>query len=108
MKTTYKRMLKGMQDNEASSTPAPFEPWCLYVLECADGSYYTGIAKDLEKRFAAHNTGKGARYTRTRLPVRLVYQESCLNRSAALIRECAFKALPRAKKTQIILERGSL
>lgn len=94
-----------MQENESASTEGPSEPWYLYILECADGSYYTGIAKDLEKRFTAHNTGKGARYTRTRLPVRLVYQEICSNRSEALIRECAVKALSRLKKVQIILEK---
>lgn len=97
-----------MQNHEAPLTSTCQEPWYLYILECADGSYYTGIAKNLEKRFAAHNTGKGARYTRTRLPVQLVYQEVCSSRSVALIRERAVKALPRAKKTQLILERASL
>lgn len=78
------------------------EPWFVYILECKDGTLYTGIAKDLEKRFHAHNQGKGAKYTRTRLPVILKYQEICKNRTQALIRECEVKTYSRPKKEALI------
>ncbi len=96
MKSNYKRMLKGMQEKENALDVT--EAWYLYILECVDGTYYTGVTKDLERRFEEHNSGKGARYTRTRVPVRMVYQETCISRSSALIRECAVKALPRKQK----------
>ncbi len=72
--------------------------WRCYLLECADGTLYCGITNDLDKRLAAHNAGEGAKYTRSRLPVRLAYQESCADRSAASKREREIKALPRAEK----------
>jgi putative endonuclease len=77
----------------------PIKPaWLCYLLECADGTLYCGITNDLGKRLAAHNAGEGAKYTRSRLPVRLVYQETCADRSAASKREREIKALPRAEK----------
>ena len=79
------------------------DPWFLYILKCSDGTLYTGIAKDLQKRFHAHNDGKGAKYTRTRRPVTLLYQESCSSRTHALVRECAVKSLPRIKKEEFII-----
>lgn len=72
--------------------------WMVYMLRCRDGSLYTGITNDLPRRLAAHHAGRGARYTRARLPVRLVYREARANRSAALRREAAIKRLPRAAK----------
>ena len=78
------------------------ESWFVYILECADGSLYTGITKDLEARLRTHNAGKASRYTRARLPVRLVYAESQADRSAASIREAALKALPREEKLRLI------
>jgi putative endonuclease len=72
--------------------------WFCYLLECADGTLYCGITNDLDKRLAAHNAGEGAKYTRSRLPVRLAYHESCTDRSAASKREREIKALPRAEK----------
>ena len=72
--------------------------WMVYMLRCRDGSLYTGITNDLPRRLAAHHAGRGARYTRSRLPVRLVYREARANRSAALRREAAIKRLPRAAK----------
>ena len=81
----------------------PSKAWHLYILECADGTYYTGVTNDISKRIEKHNSGKGARYTRARSPVTLVYQESCASRSEALIRECAIKALPRKKKARLFL-----
>lgn len=78
------------------------DPWFLYILECSDGSFYTGIAKNPEKRLKMHQSGKAARFTRARLPVRMLYQEPCAGRTAALVRECAVKALPRKKKEALI------
>jgi putative endonuclease len=75
-----------------------------YILECSDGSYYTGWSSDPQRRLRAHNSGKGARYTRSRRPVRLVYLEELPDKSSALKRERAIKALPRPKKTRLIGE----
>ena len=72
--------------------------WVCYLLECADGTLYCGITNDLEKRVAAHNAGEGAKYTRGRAPLRLVYVEECAGKSEALKRERQIKALPRAAK----------
>lgn len=78
--------------------------WILYILECGDGTLYTGITDDLDRRLKAHSTGKGAKYTRGRGPLKLRYQESCPDKSAALRREREVKALPRAKKLALIDE----
>lgn len=75
--------------------------WTVYILECADGSLYTGITNDLDGRIAAHNSGKGAKYTRGRGPVRLSYQEGCADRSTATRREREIKQLPRAEKQML-------
>jgi putative endonuclease len=73
--------------------------WFVYILECADGTYYTGIAKDYEKRVNEHNTSpKGAKYTRGRRPVRLLYHCSFETRSEALKEECYIKKLSRKEK----------
>lgn len=72
------------------------------MIECVDGTLYTGIARDATKRFAEHKAGKGARYTRAHPPRRIVYRESCANRSAALRREYAIKALSRAHKQKFL------
>ncbi len=77
--------------------------WLLYVLQCADGTLYTGITNDLERRLAGHNAGTASRYTRSRLPVRLLYTEGCRNRSSALQKEYAFKQLTRGEK-QLYIE----
>jgi len=76
--------------------------WQVYILECADGSLYTGIARDLEARITAHNSGSGAKYTRGRGPVKLVYHESAADRSTALQREALLKRLSRADKLDLI------
>ena len=72
--------------------------WQIYIIECRDGSLYTGITIDLEKRLAAHNAGKGSKYTTSRRPVRLVYREGAANRSEASKRENAIKKLSRNNK----------
>ena len=77
------------------------ENWFLYILACCDDSFYTGITKDLQRRLKMHNDGKASRYTRTRRPVRIIYQEPCGNRTQALVRECAVKALSKKKKEQL-------
>ncbi len=75
--------------------------WVLYILECGDGSLYTGITDDLEKRLKAHASGRGAKYTRGRGPLELLYREVCGSHSDALKRECAVKALPREEKLKL-------
>lgn len=74
-----------------------------YILECADGTFYTGWTNGPERRIAQHNKGKGARYTKTRRPVRLVYLEEQTDKIAALKRERAIKALPRKKKMELFI-----
>jgi putative endonuclease len=76
--------------------------WTVYILECADGTYYTGITNNLELRIQAHNEGKGARYTRGRGPFKLKYTEECENRSVATKRELNIKKLSREDKLKII------
>lgn len=73
-----------------------------YILRCGDGSLYTGWTNDLEKRLAAHSAGKGGRYTRSRLPVELVYYEEYGTREEAMAREWAVKRLTRAEKLALI------
>ena len=75
-----------------------------YIVECADGTYYTGFSTDPERRTRMHNLGRGARYTRTRRPVRLVYVEQLPDHPAALRREKAIKALSRPRKEKLIKE----
>ena len=76
--------------------------WYVYILRCGDGSLYTGITDDVQRRLAAHAAGKGAKYTRGRGPLELVYQQACLDHSAALKRELAIKALTRAEKLALL------
>ena len=76
--------------------------WYLYILRCKDGSLYTGITTDVEKRFEAHQNGKGAKYTRGRGPLELIYRESCGTHSDALKREVAVKRLSREQKQALI------
>ena len=86
------------------------EPWFVYIVRCVDDSLYTGIAKDVDRRLEQHNAGTASRYTRSRLPVSLEYQEQQPNQSMALKRELAIKALSRkAKETliQIVKDRDS-
>jgi putative endonuclease len=74
----------------------------VYIVRCADGSLYTGYARDPIARTEAHNTGRGARYTSGRRPVRLVYSEACDTLSAALAREYALKQLSRSDKQALV------
>ena len=78
------------------------EQWFAYIVRCRDGSLYTGITKDLIRRCQQHNDGMASRYTRSRLPVRLVYHEILASRSLALKREAAIKAMTRQQKRSMI------
>ena len=72
--------------------------WYVYLLLCKDRSIYTGITNDLEKRFMAHKAGTGARYTRSRKPVKILYSETYRSKGRALKREAEIKSWPRVKK----------
>ena len=76
--------------------------YVVYVLRCGDGTLYTGCTNDLQRRMRAHQSGRGAKYTRSRLPVELAYREAAEDRSAALRREAAIKAMSRAEKLALI------
>ena len=76
--------------------------WKLYVLRCGDGSLYTGITTDVEARLQAHRSGKGAKYTRGRQPLELVYSEECGTHSDALKREIAVKRMNRQEKEALL------
>jgi putative endonuclease len=80
--------------------------WHVYLLRCADGTLYAGISNDVPRRVAQHNDGKGARYTRGRLPVELVYREAAASKGEALRREAAIKRLPREAKLRLIPTEG--
>lgn len=79
--------------------------WTVYILRCGDGTLYTGCTNDLPRRLEAHQSGRGAKYTRSRLPVALAYQEAAADKSAALRREAAIKRLDRLKKLALIGEK---
>lgn len=80
--------------------------WVVYMLECKDGTYYTGITNDLERRITEHNDSspksKAARYTRARQPVKIIYSENCENRQEASKREFAIKKLSRGQKEKLV------
>ena len=95
VETRYLRMIQGMKKRGRKE-------WTAYILRCGDGSLYTGIAKDVQARVKQHNEGRGAAYTRTRLPVKLLYQQDGLTRSEALVREAQIKTMPRSKKEELI------
>lgn len=98
----YERMLKGMLRNQKKAGKNRAEKWFLYMLKCADTTLYTGVAKDIEKRFKVHSLGKGARYTRARLPLEVVYRETCKSRTDALVREFKIKKwTPKRKRTLV-------
>ncbi len=75
---------------------------CVYILECNDGTLYTGWTNDIDKRFKAHNDGKGAKYTKGRRPLKLVYLEELETKSEALKRENKIKKMTKDKKRQLI------
>jgi predicted GIY-YIG superfamily endonuclease len=106
------RMARSRSSPSPSSGPGAREPararltpWFVYLLHCADGTFYAGSTTDVEARARAHNDGRGARYTAGRTPVAVVYQEECESRSAALRREHALKRLTRSAKAALIASR---
>ncbi len=79
---------------------------CVYILKCSDDTLYTGWTNDLDKRFKVHSQGKGAKYTKGRLPVELVYFEEFDNKIEAMKREYEVKQLSRKEKQKLIIENG--
>ena len=88
--------------NAPSDSSAPNDGHYVYVLECSDGTYYTGYTTDVARRVAEHNDGRGAKYTRGRYPVALVHVESCADQSRAQQREYAIKQLRRPAKEALV------
>ena len=76
--------------------------WCVYILRCSDGSLYTWISNSLFERIDTHNSGKGAKYTKSRLPVTLVYLEHTHDKNSSLKREIEIKKLTKSKKIELI------
>lgn len=79
-------------------------PYYAYILRCADGSLYSGYTNDVERRVSVHNSGKGAKYTRSRRPVSLAYCEEFPDKGSAMKRECEYKALTHAEKLLLVLQ----
>ena len=100
MKKTYLNMVRRMADE------GPPE-WSVYIVRCVDGSYYTGVAKDVERRLGQHNAGKGAAYTRSRRPVDLRFREDGFTRSQALVREAQIKSWDRPQKEKFLENGGA-
>ena len=98
MTPKYKRMIAGMKKNGKAD-------WAVYILRCSDGSLYTGTTNDIDRRVKMHNAGQGAKYTKTRRPVTIVFQKKRMTRSQALIRECAIKSLPKKEKEALVSKR---
>jgi putative endonuclease len=89
---------------ERKRSAAKKAPWFLYILECGDGSLYTGISNNVEKRLTCHQSGKGAKYTRTHQPVKLMYVEKCGAQGKAMSREREVKRYPKKKKLALFSE----
>lgn len=79
--------------------------WYVYILRCGDGTLYTGVTDDIPRRLATHRSGKGAKYTRGRGPLELVYQEQVPDRSAALRREYQIKRMPKQEKEALLAKK---
>ena len=95
-----------MPKKDRKPDPRPSgEEWFVYMVRCADGSLYTGIAKDVARRCRQHNAGTASRYTRSRFPVEPVYREADHTRSSALKREAAIKAMDRRSKLAMVRQR---
>jgi len=90
---------------DESAAKKEMKKWVVYVVECADGSLYTGITNNLPQRLVAHDAGRGAKYTKPRRPVQLRHAEYRRTKGAALKREAAIKALTRAEKLTLIAQK---
>jgi len=95
-------MAENKEETEANKDNQLNNKHYIYVVECSDGSLYTGYTTDVERRLAEHNAGEGAKYTRGRLPVKLRHQESFKSRSLAQKREYQIKQLPRIEKEELL------
>ncbi len=78
--------------------------WYVYIIKCSDKSLYTGITNDVARRVKVHNSRKGGKYTRSRLPVKLLYKEICQTKSEALKREIKIKSLSRKEKLELLIK----
>ena len=94
---------RAAQENKREKGLGWKKPWSLYILECNDRSLYTGISNDVQRRYACHLSGKGAKYTRTHPPVKLMYVEECGTQGEAMARERQVKRFPRRKKITLIM-----
>lgn len=83
------------------------KPYLVYILKCSDGTFYTGITNDLERRLKAHNKGTASKYTSVRRPVSVIYTEAADDKSSALKRELQIKALSRKEKEVLILKQNN-
>ena len=92
----------GQRESEATREPAARPGWWVYILRCADNTLYTGVSNNLPARVESHNAGRGARYTRSRRPVELVYQEAAADRGVAQRREYAIRKLNAHQKQALI------
>ena len=92
---------KAMLDAVKKSTAKGPESWSVYIARCADSTLYTGIARDVARRLEAHNSGKGAKYTRHRAPIKLIYRETCATRGEAQCREYEIKQMSRQQKLDL-------
>ena len=97
---------ENQEKNEKNKKIKKNEGCYTYILRCADGTYYTGWTNDLERRLKAHNSGQGARYTRSRRPVELIYYEKYDTRREAMRREALIKQLSRQEKQDLIDQKG--
>ena len=95
-------MAENKEETEAAEENQLQNLHYIYVVECSDGSLYTGYTTDVQRRLEEHNAGEGAKYTRGRLPVKLRYQEKFKSRSLAQKREYQIKQLPRTKKEELL------
>jgi putative endonuclease len=95
-------MAKNKEETESVKAQEPNSIHYIYVLECSDGTLYTGYTTDVQRRLEEHNSGQGAKYTRGRRPVKLRHQEAFESRSLAQKREYQIKQLPRSQKEELI------
>lgn len=102
----YRATLYAPDGSNVPPFSAAIMSWFVYMLKCSDGTLYTGVTTDVVRRVAEHNgegaKGKGAKYTKARRPVQLVYQEAAVDRSAAQIREAGLRKLSRIEKEQLV------
>lgn len=102
MSTSVTNIIKNVFKKFCDFDLKPIGDWCVYIVECSDGTLYTGITNKLSERIEIHNAGKGAKYTRSRLPVVLKWHKQCYNRAEASHWEYKIKKLPRKQKLKLI------